>query len=264
MQIFYPYSSQIYTHSFPGDDPNDCPREVSKADAIKMKCNSAQFPDKYGHYRESKFTQIKHHWFWKINFIFERLNITKNFNGYVVFIEEDYYLLPDSLHFIEKMRKFTNNDSKCVYSLGLREFEIDPLKTDVAVVFDGIPYHSHIISKQFWNTFKKYFEKFCYYDDCNFDVTFVGVCQRYMNPKPYSIFPLIPRVYHFGDHGAHENKDDRFGTYSKVKKDLLTLEKYLFPNQLIKEERPYLTNVDEWGGFSDPRDKAFCMSLAKS
>lgn len=31
--------------------------------AIIRKCNNALYPDLYGHYREAKFTQTKHHWY---------------------------------------------------------------------------------------------------------------------------------------------------------------------------------------------------------
>lgn len=30
MQIFYPHSIQTHPHSFPGEDPNDCPRNIRK------------------------------------------------------------------------------------------------------------------------------------------------------------------------------------------------------------------------------------------
>ena len=30
MQIFYPHSIQTHPHSFPGEDPNDCPRNIDK------------------------------------------------------------------------------------------------------------------------------------------------------------------------------------------------------------------------------------------
>ena len=35
--------------------------------AIKKKCNNAEHPDQYGHYREAKFTMTKHHWWWKVS-----------------------------------------------------------------------------------------------------------------------------------------------------------------------------------------------------
>ncbi|RWS20569.1 alpha-1:6-mannosyl-glycoprotein 2-beta-N-acetylglucosaminyltransferase-like protein, partial [Leptotrombidium deliense] len=33
MQIFYPNSTQLFPHSFPGEDPNDCPKDMSKSEA---------------------------------------------------------------------------------------------------------------------------------------------------------------------------------------------------------------------------------------
>jgi alpha-1,6-mannosyl-glycoprotein beta-1,2-N-acetylglucosaminyltransferase len=63
MQIFYPHSIQLHPNEFPGTHPNDCDRDASKDYAMKSKCKNAHFPDKFGHYREAKFTQMKHH-FW--------------------------------------------------------------------------------------------------------------------------------------------------------------------------------------------------------
>jgi alpha-1,6-mannosyl-glycoprotein beta-1,2-N-acetylglucosaminyltransferase len=101
MQIFYPHSLQTHPHLFPGEAPNDCPRNVKKDEyaftpsfrfevclfvklffrAIKMKCTNALHPDLYGHYREAKFTQTKHHWWWKANRVFDGLQVTKDHTG---------------------------------------------------------------------------------------------------------------------------------------------------------------------------------------
>lgn len=35
--------------------------------AKEIGCNNADHPDKYGHYREAKFTMTKHHWWWKVS-----------------------------------------------------------------------------------------------------------------------------------------------------------------------------------------------------
>lgn len=34
-QIFYPYSIQTHPHEYPGEDPNDCPRNAKKAEYVK-------------------------------------------------------------------------------------------------------------------------------------------------------------------------------------------------------------------------------------
>jgi hypothetical protein len=46
-----------------------------------MLCNNALYPDLYGHYREAKFTQTKHHWWWKANRVFSQLEVTRNHTG---------------------------------------------------------------------------------------------------------------------------------------------------------------------------------------
>ena len=49
--------------------------------AQRLKCANADWPDRYGHYREAKFTQTKHHWWWKANRIFDQLRVTRNIDG---------------------------------------------------------------------------------------------------------------------------------------------------------------------------------------
>ena len=34
--------------------------------AREIGCNNAETPDMFGHYRESKYTMTKHHWWWKV------------------------------------------------------------------------------------------------------------------------------------------------------------------------------------------------------
>ena len=34
--------------------------------AREIGCNNAATPDMFGHYRQAKFTMIKHHWWWKV------------------------------------------------------------------------------------------------------------------------------------------------------------------------------------------------------
>lgn len=105
-QIFYPFSIQLSPASFPGHDPRDCPRDISREHAESSKCLNAKFPDTYGHYREAAYTQTKHHWFWKGNHIFNRMRLTRNFTGPVIFLEEDHFVAPDMLHFLRLMMHF--------------------------------------------------------------------------------------------------------------------------------------------------------------
>ena len=49
--------------------------------ALEISCNNANWPDTHGHYREAQFTQTKHHWWWKANWIFDKVSTTKYFTG---------------------------------------------------------------------------------------------------------------------------------------------------------------------------------------
>ncbi|XP_076631603.1 alpha-1,6-mannosyl-glycoprotein 2-beta-N-acetylglucosaminyltransferase isoform X1 [Colletes latitarsis] len=120
MQIFYPHSIQTHPRTFPGEDPNDCPRNIRKEQALDLGCINAKHPDLYGHYREAKFTQTKHHWWWKANRVFDQLSITRNHTGMVLFLEEDHYVAEDFLHVLRLMERTCKHScERCnVLSLG--------------------------------------------------------------------------------------------------------------------------------------------------
>jgi len=108
LQIFYPFSLQTHEHTFPGESHRDCPRDADVRRASALKCINAAWPDIHGHYREAKFTQTKHHWWWKANQVFHSLDVLKNFPGYVLFLEEDHYVSVDFLHVLSLMIKEKN------------------------------------------------------------------------------------------------------------------------------------------------------------
>lgn len=88
--------------------------------ALHLGCINAEHPDSYKHYREAKFTQTKHHWWWKANRLFDQLNITRNHTGMVLFLEEDHYVAEDFLHVL-KLLEYTclRREQLCdVLSLG--------------------------------------------------------------------------------------------------------------------------------------------------
>jgi len=105
VQMFYPFSLQTHPHSFPGESAQDCPRDATHEKAQTLRCTNSKWPDIHGHYREAKFTQTKHHWWWKTNRVFNGLDVTKDFHGSVLFIEEDHYVSTDFLHVLDLMKK---------------------------------------------------------------------------------------------------------------------------------------------------------------
>ncbi|RWS09928.1 alpha-1:6-mannosyl-glycoprotein 2-beta-N-acetylglucosaminyltransferase-like protein [Dinothrombium tinctorium] len=138
VQIFFPFSIQLFPNTFPGNDPSDCPRNIEKFAAKEINCTNADHPDTYGHFREAKFAQMKHHWFWKINFVFDEL--LPDHNGYFLFLEEDLYCSPDLLHIMQLMITFKNTTCKTCDILTLGELHKTFLRNNVISRTTSISY----------------------------------------------------------------------------------------------------------------------------
>ena len=59
---------------------------------------------------ENNNLQTKHHWWWKANHIFHKLDITRHFTGTVLFLEEDHFVAEDFLHILAMMQYEQKNN----------------------------------------------------------------------------------------------------------------------------------------------------------
>lgn len=90
-----------------------------------MNCTNINNPDSYGHFREAKITQTKHHWWWKINYIMDNFLPSQNHQGDFVFIEEDHYLSPDFIHLWKLMKEIRKLES--CHKINLRYINCEKL-----------------------------------------------------------------------------------------------------------------------------------------
>jgi alpha-1,6-mannosyl-glycoprotein beta-1,2-N-acetylglucosaminyltransferase len=150
MQIFYPFSIQTHPNEFPGTDPKDCKRDLKKEQAVIAKCQNANFPDLYGHYREAAYTQTKHHWWWKANRVFDQLEVTRFHTGLVLFLEEDHYVAEDFLHLLKLMEKSLPCPNCNVFSLGTYKSSLHSTNADKVKKIAAKLGHAstHLISTQ--------------------------------------------------------------------------------------------------------------------
>ncbi|KRT84641.1 hypothetical protein AMK59_1483, partial [Oryctes borbonicus] len=272
MQFFYPFSIQLHPNEFPGADPNDCPRDIKREEALVKKCNNAPFPDLYGHYREAKFTQTKHHWWWKANRVFNQLEVTKNHTGLVVFLEEDHYVAEDFIHVLKLM------DSTCkiscpqcnILSLGtyLKTFSYygDPKKVEVTPWISSKHNMGMAFNRSTWIKIKECAEYFCKYDDYNWDWSLQHVSQYCLREKLHAMVVRGPRVFHIGECGVHHKKNncESTGVITKVQKVLKSSLNHLYPNYLtltyvspLKKSKIRKGN----GGWGDRRDHMLCIGM---
>ncbi|XP_076058262.1 alpha-1,6-mannosyl-glycoprotein 2-beta-N-acetylglucosaminyltransferase-like isoform X3 [Oratosquilla oratoria] len=224
MQIFYPMSLQTHPREFPGEGPNDCTRNMNKEKAAYQGCIGD--PDLYGHYREARFTQTKHHWWWKANKVFDDLWPLKNHTGLVLFLEEDHYVAEDFLHMLK-------------------------------LVYRTMPYacpKCHLI------TLGTYVKNLNYNADSR-----KYVSMACLKDKLFTMMLRGPRVFHIGDCGVHHKKKDCSSKIilNKVHRALHSAQRLLFPRQiLVAHGTPKKVKKPKGnGGWGDQRDQALCRSF---
>lgn len=271
LQIYFPYSIQLYPNEFPGQDPRDCPRDISKEDAIKKRCLNAEHPDSYGHYREASITQTKHHWWWKLHFVFERVQVLRGYNGYVVFIEEDNYLLPDFHKYLKSMIEVKK--TKCgdcdVLALGnhngLSGFHELSGQTETAGWLSTKHNIGMGISRELYYKLMGCNNAFCTYDDYNWDWTLQNLSGTCVSKPLKVLVARGSRVLHTGDCGLHQKEDCRPEmAQEKVDAALKEAHSALFPSILTVTDfgpvvhQPHMKN----GGWGDVRDHTLCINYA--
>lgn len=273
MQIFYPYSIQTHPNTFPGPSPNDCPRNMKKEEALIRKCYNAAWPDLYGHYREARFTQTKHHWWWKANRVFFQLEATRYHTGLVLFLEEDHYVAEDFISVLQLMQKTgkTSCDKCNIYSLGTYlktyNYYADSKKMEVTPWISSKHNMGMALNRTMWTAIRKCADFFCTYDDYNWDWSLQQVSNQCLAQKLFVMMAKGPRVFHIGECGFHHKKRNCEATtvISRVQQVLKYAKKHMFPSRLTLV---YTTNNKKQkirrgnGGWSDLRDQQLCLNIS--
>lgn len=272
LQIYFPFSTQLYPGQFPGQDPADCPRDASKQDAVKSGCLNAEHPDSYGHYREAFITQTKHHWWWKLHFVFERVQVLQGYAGFTVFLEEDNYILPDFYHFYKSMLDFRRSGCPdCdLLALGNHDGVKDFSRWTDKVLTAGWMSTKHnlglAVSRELYYKLMGCSADFCSYDDYNWDWTLQHLSGTCIS-KPLKVLAAQgSRVLHTGNCGLHQKEKCRpEWAWQKVEESLQASRENLFPPSLVlsgaeaAEHKAHMKN----GGWGDVRDHSLCKSYAK-
>ncbi|NXA35696.1 MGAT2 acetylglucosaminyltransferase, partial [Eudromia elegans] len=274
LQVFFPFSMQLYPREFPGHDPRDCPRDVGRAAALRLGCLNADFPDSFGHYREARFAQAKHHWWWKLHFVWERVRALREHAGPVLFLEEDHYLAPDFYHVLKRLWALRARDCPDCQIVSLGGY--GPVRGGFAGRADKAEVKTwksteHNMGMAFGrDTYRQLIEctdAFCTYDDYNWDWTLQHLTVSCL-PKFWKVLvPEIPRIFHTGDCGMHHKKACRPGSQSaKIDALLSSNQEHLFPATMSVSKRysaaPLAPHVKN-GGWGDIRDHELCKSYRR-
>ncbi|CAB3397926.1 unnamed protein product [Caenorhabditis bovis] len=268
-QIFYPYNLQLFPSVYPGQNVKDCPEKFSKSEAEMLQCRNWKTPDKYGNYRVAKLTQIKHHWWWKMNFVFD--GIVDRFqmdDPWILLLEEDHILVPDALHVLNTI--IDNKSSFCencaIISLGyylksMNGYGDDINKLAVQPWYSSRHNMGMAIQRQTWNVIRDCSTSFCNWDDYNWDWSLMQVSAKCVSQRFRVIFAKSPRVLHIGDCGVHTHRCAAHKALDAAMETILKHKNALFPSSLVVSvvSRKSLKPSKENGGWGDARDRELCQ-----
>ena len=283
VQIFFPGAAQLHPAEFPGPSPGDCPRDFSRKRARAAKCTNAEHPDSYGHYREAPYTMTKHHWWFKAHFVFERLRVLDDYEGYVLFLEEDHYLAPDALVVLHQMADMrVQMCPRCdLLNMGTYKKMTHEFARKANHVSASAPWLSSrnnmgmAFTRALWTKIAACAHAFCTYDDYNWDWSLQQVGNTCLDRHLVPMVATAPRVFHIGVCGQHTHKGrtgaaascSPAGRLAQVRNLLHTHAASLFPATLQAPAAVFPSRVTRHplsrnnGGWGDIRDHEYCMAM---
>lgn len=271
IQVFFPYNIQLFPNIYPGKGPRDCPEGSDRAKAAQLNCVDVHFPDVGGHYRIPKLAQIKHHWWWKINYLFDGIMPKYGLDGkLLLLLEEDHLVAPDFLHtlrLMEEKRAKVCPDCELLalgsYPKTFAHYGDDLPKLGIEIWYSSKYNMGMAIGKQLWGRIRSdnCSKFFCAYDDYNWDWTMMQLSVKCLPTKLRVIYAKAPRVVHIGDCGVHTHRCQADNAVHEALKLFERVNSSFFPahlevadvgKRMLKPSKPN-------GGWADPRDHFLCQ-----
>uniref|UniRef100_A0A914MTG9 Alpha-1,6-mannosyl-glycoprotein 2-beta-N-acetylglucosaminyltransferase n=1 Tax=Meloidogyne incognita TaxID=6306 RepID=A0A914MTG9_MELIC len=270
IQLFFPYTFQLFPNVFPGESPEDCPSTANKEKAKGTNCLGEEFSDVGGHYRNPKLTQIKHHWWWKMNFLFDSVLPAYGLEEkLLILLEEDHLVAPDFIHVLNLMEKkrakvFPDCELLCLgtYPKSFNTYGNNLDKLGAEFWFSSKFNMGLIFGKNLWEKIRSTncSNFFCNYDDYNWDWTLMQLSVKCLPSKLRVIYAEAPRVIHIGDCGVHTHNCEVDKAVNVALNLFLQHNSSFFPAQLTLNQvgKRMLKPSKPNGGWSDPRDHRLC------
>lgn len=258
MQVFYPYSSQIYPRVFPGSDNKFCSDDFNCTDL---------YTESKECLRKPFLVQQKHFWWWHVNYVFDHLTVIKNFTDPIVFLEDNQYVMEDILYMLKVLENLMPEYCpQCeVISLGAHAPVIslynvlnskiiiepwDPVLLNIGLAFN----------RTVWTTIKSISFHFCHFDDYRWDASLYYLASQ-RSEGPLMVLAIeTPRVLRIELCDASTTNCTLVKNIEITKKFVKSVRKRLYPQSLIlsntDKEPAEVISAGEW---KDVRDSALCM-----
>ncbi|KAJ0178842.1 hypothetical protein K1T71_005617 [Dendrolimus kikuchii] len=279
LQIYYPYSIQLFPREFPGYNFHDCPYYMRMKTAEANNCTGAFNPDLHGRYRHPGRAEKKHHWWWTANRVFECLRCTANHEGLVLFLQDDFYILDDFIYMVSRMTKIATSFYRCDFlSLGTDCFSnyASSMSYIVELQTWNPEHHSSVFgfNAVVWNNIASRYNLFCSIDDSSWSRSLFYVSSSRKDGKGYKVLSsTLPRAFKISNRvsGSWLRRDVTENVL-KVLDFRQNIHQELFP-PFIETYVHLNLELDEYvsydfgksvGGWNDPRDKMLCRNITES
>lgn len=279
MQIYYPHPIKVFDDQFPAFNRKDCPHVLLQEYAEEINCTPAFSPDIHGRYRDPSKAELKHHWWWTANQVFDGLRTFREHTGVVVFIDGDYYVTEDFIYMLLFLKHTCGQYTKCeMLSLtgDIKKNVNINLTSDVVVTTWEPHLHSKVVafSQATWDVIVAHFDKFCVFDDYSWarSLFFISL-NRKLGTRFRVATPVVPRAYQVYTETSQESTHIVEHNVMRSLFSILThqekLEEKLFPPYLMfdvdidleYDEFVDFDYMDNNGGWGDPRDRNLCIRL---
>lgn len=183
MQIYFPYSLQLFPNVFPGVEPSN-------------RCSYAnEEAGRFCQERDAHLAEVKHHWWWMAHIVFEDVAWAHIHDGMVIFLEENDYVLPDFMH----MLRYAQSSLSYVPEVQVLAFG-RPLAKGLdhnKLMVDSWrpPYDKGLtFNKTVWNKIKNQSDHFCEYDDVSWSYSLLHAVEESRQGRVLMVACMAPRV----------------------------------------------------------------------
>lgn len=280
LQIFFPYSLQLYPNAFPGPNEDDCPEFLDVDIAIEINCTGAYNPDIKGNFRNSDYVERKLHWWWSANTIFEELGCTLEHKGLVVFLDDYNYLSEDFLYTINYMKKTASANFSYNELFGFGGFSSslgyeDQYRVNLRV-WDPTYFSQAIaFNISMWKSISAQYDSFCEIDDYTWKRSLYYISLNRRDGKRFRAFSsAFPRAFDIRE--CNVSSEWRVTESCNITENVATIKRFLKDNsqymnpsrldvfvtiELPSADDTIIEYVNNNGGWNDPRDKEFCRNI---
>uniref|UniRef100_A0A7I4EFC0 Alpha-1,6-mannosyl-glycoprotein 2-beta-N-acetylglucosaminyltransferase n=1 Tax=Physcomitrium patens TaxID=3218 RepID=A0A7I4EFC0_PHYPA len=265
-QIFAPWSPHLFPDEFPGESPQDCKNDDN---AEKLGCTGN--PDQYGNHRSVRIVSLKHHWWWMMNTIWDGLTEMKGFNGHIMFIEEDHYVLPNAYRNIQILVNL--KEKKCPYCIAVNAAPLDVTSRGEGsrkLYAEKVGNVGYTFNRTVWERIHAQAKQFCLFDDYNWDITMWSRVYPTFGSALYTLRGPRSSAIHFGRCGLHEGYNQsgpsgcrdsniEFGFVERADMVPNINHRWRVHKYSIKG---YSSGFEGWGGWGDKRDRHLCLCFS--